>query len=293
MTDSEISYSIIIACYNEEKAIAQTIESLFDPSRGNSNFEVIVVNDGSTDTTCDILQRLKSQYPNVTVVEHAQNQGYGASLKTGIRKARSQFIAITDADGTYPNERLPELVAACSDYDMVVGARTAEGAGLSKLREFPKSFLRRWMMYIARQDIPDINSGMRVFRKSVIEQFFGILPDGFSFTVTITLAMLTNYRPTLFVPITYKSRIGQSKIRPVRDTFQFITLILRTGTYFAPLRVFMPVVAMLGILLTASLLYDILELGNLTDKTVILFVFFLNAGMFTLLADMIDKRSIR
>ena len=293
MTGSAPIYSVIVPCYNEEQAVEETLEGLLANESNPSKFEIIAIDDGSTDGTRRILERFSKDNANVHMLIHENNQGYGASLKTGIRKARAELIAITDADGTYPNERIPELVAACQEYDMVVGARTADDVTYSKLRAAPKYFLQRWMSWIARQHIPDINSGLRVFRKSVAERFIGILPDGFSFTVTITLAMLTNYRPTLFVPITYRKRIGESKLSPIRDTLRFIVLILRTGTYFAPLRVFFPFVGFLFLMVVASLAYDIVQLGNLTDKTVLLFLFALNAGMFALLADMIDKRSMR
>ena len=147
------------------------------------------------------------------------------------------------------------------------------------------------MSWIARQDIPDINSGMRVIRKSVVEKFFGILPDSFSFTVTITLAMLTNYHPVLYVPIAYKKRLGTSKIKPIRDTLRFIMLILRTGVYFAPVRFFGPVTVVLGLGSAARLFYDIFILDDITDTSVLLILFTLNTGMLTLLADMIDKRA--
>lgn len=293
MTEAKLSYTVIVPCYNEEQGVSQTMEHLLANEPDPSVFEIVAVDDGSTDGTHDILQEYAEQYPNVHLLRHQRNLGYGAALKTGIRKARAELIATTDADGTYPNERIPELVAACHEYDMVVGARTADDVEYSKLRAAPKFFLQRWMSWIARQKIPDINSGMRVFRKSSAEQFIGILPDGFSFTVTITLAMLTNYRPTLFVPISYRKRIGESKLSPIRDTLRFIALILRTGTYFAPLRVFSPFIGLLFTMLLVSLIYDVVYLGNLTDKTVLLFLFALNAGMFALLADMIDKRSMR
>ena len=164
-------------------------------------------------------------------------------LKTGVRHARAPLIAITDADGTYPNDRLVELIDLCSEFDMVVGARMGSDVSYSTLRSFPKFFLRRWMTWIARTSIPDINSGMRVFRRSLALKFFGILPDTFSFTVTLTLAALTNHYAVKFVPISYRQRIGKSKIRPIRDTLRFGMLVLRTGTYFAPMRVYGPLVA--------------------------------------------------
>ena len=136
---------------------------------------VTVVNDGSTDGTKQILATLAAG-KGIQIVEHSRNRGYGAALKSGIRTASTELIAITDADGTYPNERLAELVELCASYDMVVGARIGTDAQYSKLRAIPKYFLRHWMSWIARQDIPDINSGMRVFRRSVAEKFFASCP---------------------------------------------------------------------------------------------------------------------
>ncbi|MFQ5760665.1 MAG: glycosyltransferase family 2 protein [Acidiferrobacterales bacterium] len=288
---SELTCSLVVPCYNEEDAIEETVRDLTAAFANGGGFEIIVVNDGSTDGSRRILERLGEKYPDVRVLAHERNRGYGAALKTGIRQARAELIAITDADGTYPSDRIPELVATCENYDMVVGARVADDVQYSRVRALPKFFLKKWMSWVAGQNIPDINSGMRVFRKSVVESFIGILPDSFSFTVTITLAMLTNYRPTLFVPISYSERVGNSKIKPVSDTLRFIMLILRTGVYFAPLRAFFPFVCVLGTLALGSFLYDIFALSNLTDKTVLLFLFSMNAGMFALLADMIDKRS--
>jgi glycosyltransferase involved in cell wall biosynthesis len=226
-------------------------------------------------------------------VTHRRNRGYGAALKTGIRRATSELIVITDADGTYPNERIPELVgiAAGENADMVVGSRTADDVTYPLIRKIPKWFLRRWASWIAGQNIPDMNSGLRVFRKSVVERFLNILPDGFSFTTTITLAMLTNFYDVRYVPISYAARVGQSKIRPIRDTLHFCQLILRTGMYFAPLRVFLPLAGVLFLGFLASLGYDLFVARNLTDKSVLLLLFSMNTGLFALLADMIDKRS--
>ena len=283
-------FSVVIPCYNEMGAIERTIEELRKAVPRGTRFHMIVVDDGSTDDTKQILHKIPSS-DDLLILEHARNRGYGAALKTGIRAASTELIAITDADGTYPNERLPELVAACAQYDMVVGARTGDNVQYSKLRSIPKYFLRRWMSWIAKQNIPDINSGMRVFRKPIVEKFFSILPDTFSFTVTITLAMLTNYQPVLFVPISYSPRLGKSKIKPIRDTLRFILLILRTGVYFAPVRFFGPITLVLILFALARLSYDVFVLDDITDTSLLLFLFAMNTGMMTLLADMIDKRA--
>jgi glycosyltransferase involved in cell wall biosynthesis len=256
-----------------------------------TNYELIVVNDGSSDGTSGKLREMQLADNSLKVIEHDNNRGYGASLKTGIRACRGALVAITDADGTYPNDRLPDLLHAARDADMVVGSRTSDNVTYSRLRMIPKVFLRAYASWIANKNIPDINSGLRVFRREVADKYLGVLPDGFSFTTTITLALLTNNYRVEFLPIDYFERVGNSKIRPIRDTLNFVLLIMRTGMYFAPMRVFFPVVATLGLCSLGSLGYDVFVLSNLTDKTVILLMFTMNAMMFALLADMLDKRT--
>ena len=286
-------FSVVIPCYNEEGAIEETVDELRRTIPDTRPYEIVVVNDGSTDRTQEILDKIVARDDGLRCVIHEGNRGYGAALKSGIRQARADLIVITDADGTYPNARIPDLVDACTDYDMVVGSRTGSDVTYSKIRAIAKIFLKAWASWIAGQNIPDINSGMRVFRKAVAESYFGILPNSFSFTTTITLAMLTNYRPVLYVPIDYHARVGQSKIKPIRDTLRFTMLILRTGTYFAPIRAFAPFIGLMMLLSAASLGYDIGIDQNLTDKTVILLLFTFNTAIFALLADMIDKRTSR
>lgn len=284
-------FTILVPCYNEEGAIKETVSGICESIGSEIDFELLVIDDGSTDQSTTILTELEKTNTKLKVLRHPQNRGYGAALKSGVRYAKTDLIVITDADGTYPNHRIPELVKLCEDHDMVVGSRTGSDVTYSKIRAIPKLFLRSWASWIARHPIPDINSGLRVFRRDLATKFAGILPDGFSFTTTITLAMLTNFHRVHYEPISYKVRVGNSKIQPIRDTLRFTILILRTGTYFAPMRVFSPFVLLLLLMACGSLVYDVLELKNLTDKTVLLFLFTLNMGMFALLADMIDKRS--
>ena len=286
-----LTVSVVLPCYNEEDSVEATLEVVSAAMAAMPSHEIIVVNDGSSDRTREVLARIAPNYPTLTVVHHDRNRGYGAALKTGSRRARGELIAITDADGTYPNERLVELVQLCADKDMVVGARTGANVTYSKLRAIPKIFLRAWVSWIARRNVPDINSGMRVFRKDAVGRFFGILPNTFSFTITITLAMLTTSHLVEFVPIDYAARVGNSKIKPIRDTARFMKIILRTGVYFAPVRAFLPIVLALGLATTASLLYDVAILVDLTERSLILFMATLNTSMFVLIADMIDKRT--
>ncbi len=289
-TMSTPACSIIIPCYNEKNAIEKTVSDL-QKALELLDHEIIVVDDGSTDGSRDILGKLSTRYPTLQTIFHPKNKGYGAALKTGIRRAATDIIVITDADGSYPHDRLPELIRAAYNTDMVVGARTAPEASYSFIRKIPKIFLENYCSWLAGEHIPDMNSGMRVFKKSLAEKYLNILPDGFSFTTTITLALFTNNYDVSYIPIGYNKRIGKSKIRPVRDTLNFLLLILRTGTYFAPLRVFLPIAGLLGFLFCVSLFYDIFVLSDLTDKSIMLLLFSMNTALFALLADMIDKRN--
>ena len=289
------NFSVIIPCYNEEEAIHDTIRRLRANLGRQDSYEIIVIDDGSTDGTAKLLAQLSTEDLSLRILTHERNMGYGAALKSGIQKSRSDIIVITDADGTYPCEPILDMLTLLNDaeVDMVVGSRTGANVSYPFLRRIPKVFLRRYASWIAGKNIPDLNSGLRIFRKSISLRFFNILPDGFSFTTTITLSMITNFYDVRYFPVDYAQRVGRSKIRPIKDTATFLQLIVRTGVYFAPLRVFFPIGLILGTTSILSLFYDLLILHDLTEKTLILLMFFMNTMMFALLADMIDKRSQR
>lgn len=285
--------TVLVPCYNEENAIAETIEKLDSALAPLGNFQILAIEDGSEDETLNVLRSLEPRYPRLGVVQHDRNRGYGAALKTGMREAASDLIAIIDADGTYPIADLPKLVdiAIGRNLDMVVGARTGENVTYSALRKVPKFFLHRWINWIVNTKIPDINSGMRVFRKDMAQKFVRILPNGFSFTITITISALRNNYRVHFEPIDYFARTGSSKIHPIKDTLRFVQIIGRTGMYFAPLRILTPLIVVLLIGSAASLCYDAFVLRDLTEKSLVLLTMLLNVGIFAILADMIDKRS--
>jgi glycosyltransferase involved in cell wall biosynthesis len=280
--------SVVVPAYNEEHGIRPVLVSLLETMNALSGvtYEIIVVDDGSTDGTSEAVRDLQG----VSVVRHDSNRGYGAALKTGLRHAQYEWICITDADGTYPNERIGDLLAATDGAHMVVGARTAPGVQDSWLRRLPRTFLRRYAAWVTRRRIDDMNSGLRIFRKDLAERFLHLLPDGFSFTTTITIALLMEYYTVRFIPIGYARRVGKSKIDPIGDTLRFLVLIIRTGTYFAPLRTLVPPTMVLFLLFVASAAYDVFSLHNLTDKTLVFLVLSVNAGTLALVADMIHKR---
>ena len=292
-----MSVSIIIPCYNEKHAIRETIKTIFIilDETNLTNFDIIAINDGSTDGSKDILDSLANEYhdKNLKVIHHNRNQGYGAALKSGIRKSHSEYIFITDADGTYPNDRIPELIKTTQkrELDMLVGARIGDNVDYSKLRSIPKLILVPWVSYLCGTDIPDMNSGLRIFKREIALKYLNLLPDGFSFTTTITICLSRNKYLIEFIPISYSKRIGKSHIKPLKDTFKFVQLIARTGMYFAPMRLLLPAVVFFGLMAMLSGAYDVYTLQNLTDKTILFTFTSMNILMFALLADMIDKRS--
>jgi hypothetical protein len=196
---------------------------------------------------------------------------------------------ITDADGTYPSDSVPRLLAAVPDNDMVVGARTGDKVAIPLVRRPAKWFLRRLAEYLSESRIPDLNSGLRIFRRERAIQLFPILPSGFSFTTSITLALLCNDGRVAWVPIDYSKRTGRSKIRPIRDTLNFLLLILRVILYFNPLKVFVPASLLVLAGFAASLGYDLFVLVDLTEKTLILLFAGVQLLAIGILADMISK----
>lgn len=284
------NFSVVIPAYNEEAGIVSVISDLQAVlGQLNTTFEIIVVNDGSTDRTGDLLKDL-----DVIILHHPANRGYGASLKDGIKKAQYENILILDADGTYPQDAIPMLLEEADNYDMVVGARTAGKVAIPPHRKFPKWMLRKMADYLVGMKIPDLNSGLRVFKKTAAIKFLNILPDGFSFTTTITVALLSNNYSVKYIPINYHKRTGKSKFRPIQDTFNLLNLILRTSLYFNPLKIFVPFSLILLFLAALVFIYSKLFTPQVMDITIIVIIMtavqILALG---LIADLIDKRTYR
>ena len=283
------SVTVVVPIFNEVGSIDRSLAEIESAcSDGGLDYQIVCVEDGSDDGTRECLQSLRN--PRVKVLFHERNRGYGASLKTGIQAADSEIIVIVDADGTYPFKRIPDLVAGIEGYDMVVGSREGRSVHVPLLRRPAKWFLRKLANYLTLTTIPDLNSGLRAMKKSVIDRFINILPDGFSFTTTITVAMLcSNYR-VRYVPINYYKRVGKSKIRPIRDTLAFVQLVIKTVMYFNPMRVMLPL----------SLLFFAVSLGMLVYRIVVgqgflvtsLFFFLAGTQVLTaaILADLITKK---
>lgn len=285
--------TIVVPVYNEERGVTGVLERLSALDLG-APIELCVVNDGSTDGTGRVLDELSGRFPTMRVVTHSVNQGYGAALKTGFAAAKNDVVVITDADGTYPEDRIVDLVARIDDgADMAVGARLGDDVNIPLIRRPAKATLRLLASFLSGTPIPDLNSGLRAFRRELVLRYRPILPQGFSFTTTITLASLTNGHRVDYVKINYAQRAGRSKIRPIKDTLGFTSLIIRTVLYFNPLKVFYPIAGILGVGMLATLYHDLFVESppNLGDKTVLLFVAVVQLLSVGLLADLIEKRS--
>jgi glycosyltransferase involved in cell wall biosynthesis len=196
-----------------------------------------------------------------------RNRGYGAGLKLGIRHAQYGYILITDADGTYPVEAIPKMLASAERHAMVVGARTGTTVQIPLIRRPAKAFIRWLASYLSGQHIPDINSGLRLMRKDLVERYEHLLPDGFSFTTTITLASICNGYAVEYQSIDYHARLGESKIR-ARHAYDFTLLVLRVIVYFNPLKIFLPLGAFLATVGLSKLAYDIWK-DNLSETTLL------------------------
>src|ERR1700730_13065838 len=251
-TAAPVAISVVMPAYNEAGMVGQQIERIRQVMDATDYpYELIVVNDGSTDNTADVVRQHAVQ-----LIHKKYNRGYGAALKTGIAAAKYDWILIIDADGTYPAESIPNLLQALPEYDMVVAARTGQHVHIPLVRRPMKWVLGRLANYLARQPIPDLNSGLRVFRKSLAQKFEHLLPSGFSFTTTITMALLFNDYRVLYLPIDYLKRVGFSKVR-MYHVYDFLLVILRTVIYFNPLRFFLPLGGLFLVAGLAKLVVDV------------------------------------
>ncbi len=229
------SVTLVIPAYNEAGAIRGVVEkarSVF--SRAEIDAEIVVVVDGATDNTAQEAVSVADM-----VLEHPQNMGYGRSLKTGIMAAKHDLIAIADADGTYPFERLPEMIELSDRFHMVVGARTGSFYKGGPVKRLGRVVFRYLSEFAAGQHIPDINSGLRVFRRGEIVPFFPVISAGFSFTTTSTLVYLLNDRFVHYIPIEYHCREGKSNVRHIRDSLRALQIIVEAILRCNPIKIFL------------------------------------------------------
>jgi glycosyltransferase involved in cell wall biosynthesis len=243
--------SVVIPALNERDAIIDTINRINVALTGAQliPYEIIVVDDGSSDGTGQLAEQAGAK-----VIRHPHNIGYGRSLKDGILIASYDTIVISDADGSYPLETIPKLVGRFDQgFDMVVGARTGPNYRESMLKSPLRAVLKTIVEFTANREIPDINSGLRIFRRQVAVTYFDHVSDLFSFTTSLTLAYMMNSKFVDYVDIDYKERIGRSKVRLFRDSLRTLQYVLEACTYYNPLKIFVLLALMCCALAVLSL----------------------------------------
>jgi glycosyltransferase involved in cell wall biosynthesis len=251
-----LDVTVVLPAYNEAGHVVKEVERISAALKATDySFEILVIDDGSTDGTGQRVEGL----PFVRLLRFPTNRGSGTARRIGTMEAYGRFVVWTDADMTYPNERIPEFIDRLADghVHQVVGARTTEEGTLKVLRVPTKWLIRRLAEYLSSTRIPDLNSGLRAFSKEHAQPYLGLLPAGFSCVTTITLAFLANGLLVEYVPIAYAPRAGRSHFHPIKDAYRYILQVVRMVTYFEPLRVFGPLALTLLTAGVFKVLFDI------------------------------------
>jgi glycosyltransferase involved in cell wall biosynthesis len=283
MEEQRIEVSIVIPAYEEEMAIGGVIDAIQAVmATTRYSYEILLVDDGSGDKTVQI-----ARARGVRVQQHLENLGAGASRKTGIIHALGDIIVMIDGDGTYPAEAIPSLLEFFPAYDQVIGARQSEQGTHRWLRMLAKALIRKLAAYLVGKPIPDLNSGLRAFKRAPMLRYLYLIPDGFSCVSTMTLAFLANKHPVAYVSIPYFSRIGASKFHPIKDTYQYLLTVIRVITYFNPLHVFIPLsLVLIGFGIVKSLL-DFIVTSTIQESDIVAILTGVIIAAIGILADLI------
>jgi glycosyltransferase involved in cell wall biosynthesis len=286
--------TIVLPCYNEEGHVIAEIERISAAMEASGyEYELMCVNDASTDETLAKLYEAAPRFPKMEVVNFHRNSGSGTVRRIGTQRARGEIVVWTDADMTYPNERIPELVQILEKdptIDQVVGARTSEQGTYKLLRVPAKWFIRKFAERLTGAKIPDLNSGLRAFRREVSLPSLRLLPAGFSCVTTITVSFLANNHEMYFLPIDYYKRAGKSKFKFGKDAYRYILQVLRMTMYFNPLKVLMPLALTLLSIGILKAVYDVVAHPvKIATDTVLIFVTGLLIASLALLADLIVR----
>ncbi|MFI6988530.1 glycosyltransferase family 2 protein [Nonomuraea wenchangensis] len=286
--------TIVLPCYNEQDHVIDEVERITRAMDSSGyTYELVAIDDCSTDATLARLHEAAPSYPHLRVRAFHRNGGSGTVRRIGSQEAKGEIVVWTDADMTYPNDRIPELVQILDKdptIDQVVGARTSEEGSHKLLRVPAKFVIRKVAEMLAGQKIPDLNSGLRAFRKSVARPYLRLLPPGFSCVTTITLSFLSNQHDIHYLPIEYAKRAGKSKFSFVSDAYRYILQVLRMIMYFNPLKVLMPPALWLVGIGFAKGVYDMIKQPfYFPANTVMIFLSGLLIGSVALLADLIVR----
>jgi polyisoprenyl-phosphate glycosyltransferase len=288
-----LDVSIVLPCFNEVGHLDVEVARITAAMDASSlRWEIVAVDDASTDGTGERLEELAATDDRIRVYRHRRNLGSGGARRTGTRAARGDVVVWTDVDMTYPNDRIPDLVAALDGYDQVVGARMSE-EGTHRFARVPaKWVIRQLAQYLTQERIPDLNSGFRAFRRVQGVRFLHQLPNGFSCVTTMTMSFLSNGLSVAYVDIPYAARRGESKFHWYRDTRRYLLQVVRMVLSYEPLRVFLPVGLALLLFGLAKVGFDVVtkDWRIATNTLVLLFAAFqvISIG---LLADLVVRVS--
>ncbi len=286
--------TIVLPCYNEGAHVLREIDRITVAMNASEfTYEVLCIDDASTDDTLEVLRDAQRRYANIRLLPFRRNGGSGTARRIGTQQSRGEIVVWTDADMTYENERIPELVRILREdpsYDQVVGARTTE-EGTHKWARVPaKWFIRKVAERLTNQKIPDLNSGLRAFRREVALPYLRLLPAGFSCVTTITIAFLSNQHDIKYVETSYAKREGTSKFHFVGDAYRYILQVLRMVMYFDPLKVLMPIALwLIGIGVVKAVVDMVRHPFYFTANTVLLLVTGLMIGTLALLSDLVVR----
>lgn len=289
-TETRCALTVLLPAYNEELAIESVLEEVVRALAGQDlHYEILVVDDASTDRTVELAERFAAecwQCP-VRVIRCAQNRGAGAARKVGVRAARGDVVVMLDADGTYPATMIPELLKYFPGYDQVNGARTSEQGTWPWLRRPAKWLIRQLACYLTGVKIPDLNTGLKAFKREAMLPWLWVVPNGFSCVTTMTLAFLTNDYAVKYVPIPYRQRIGHSKFHPIKDTLAYLGTVLRIVLYFRPLKVFLPSAAAIMTLGVLKSVWSFQLTGSMQESDIVVLTAGFMTAMLGLLAEAI------
>ncbi|GAA2424307.1 hypothetical protein GCM10010191_40770 [Actinomadura vinacea] len=292
--DDPVHVTIVLPCYNEQDHVIDEVERICKAmDNSGKSYELLAVDDRSTDDTLARLREAAPRFPNMRIMAFQHNSGSGTVRRIGSQQARGEIVVWTDADMSYPNERIPDLVEMLDtdpSIDQVVGARTSEEGSHKAMRVPAKWFIRKIAERLTNSKIPDLNSGLRAFRREVSLPYLRLLPPGFSCVTTITIAFLSNQHPVKYVPIDYAKRAGKSKFKFFKDAYRYILQVLRMVMYFNPLKVLMPLALWLLAIGIGKGVFDmVVHFGYFANNTVMIFISGLLIASLALLADLIVR----
>ncbi|WP_020157865.1 glycosyltransferase family 2 protein [Methylobacter marinus] len=275
------SINIILPAKNEAKNLVDLLPKL---KSINLNVEIMVINDGSTDNTAEIAKNLGAK-----VITHPYSQGNGAAIKTGARNATGDILVFMDADGQHDPQDIPVLIDKLNEgYDMVVGARKAS-THASLFRRFANAFYNRLASVMTGHKIEDLTSGFRAVKANKFRKFLYLLPNGFSYPTTSTMAFFRSGFPVAYIPIHAGKREGKSHIKLLKDGTRFFIIILKIGALFSPMRLFLPISAALFFTGLGYYGYTFFISGRFTNMTALLFNFSLITFLMGLISEQVSS----